>query len=95
MSITRAEVEFPEEILFSLKEKKDAFVGQMKLYTAMKLFEMGKLSLGKAAVLAGYKKWDFMHMLGQYKISVFSYEQSEIEKDVKTLKKLLKEKSKS
>lgn len=95
MSITRAEVEFPEEILFSLKEKKDAFVGQMKLYTAMKLFEMGKLSLGKAAVLAGYKKWDFIHLLGQHKISVFNYEQSEIEKDVKTLKKLLKEKSKS
>ena len=92
MSVTKAEVEFPEEILFSLKEKKDTFVKQMKLYTAMKLFEMGKLSLGKACALAGYKKWDFIHLLSQHKISIFNYESDEIEKDVRTLKKLLKEK---
>ena len=56
----------------------------------MKLFEIGKLSLGKAAVLAGYRKWDFIHLLGQHKISVFNYEQGELEKDVKTFKKIVK-----
>jgi predicted HTH domain antitoxin len=44
--------------------------------------EMGKLSLGKAAELAGIDKIDFMKLLSEHKISVYNYPPEELEEDL-------------
>ena len=49
---------------------------------AAKLYEKGSLSLGQAAELAGYSKWTFMELLGNYDVSVFDYSEKELEKDI-------------
>lgn len=49
---------------------------------AAKLYEKGSLSLGQAAELAGYSKRTFMELLGSYQVSVFSYSEAELEKDI-------------
>jgi predicted HTH domain antitoxin len=49
---------------------------------AAKLYEKGSLSLGQAAELAGYSKRTFMELLGSYEVSVFSYSEAELEKDI-------------
>ena len=43
------------------------------VFLAIKLFEVGKASLGQAAKIAGCSKRDFMEILGQYQVPVFNY----------------------
>jgi len=55
---------------------------EAKTMLAAKLYEKGSLSLGQAAELAGYSKRTFMEVLGSYDVSVFSYSETELEKDI-------------
>ena len=55
---------------------------EAKTMLAAKLYEKGSLSLGQAAELAGYSKRTFMEILGSYDVSVFSYSETELEKDI-------------
>jgi predicted HTH domain antitoxin len=50
---------------------------------ATRLYEQGKLSLGQAAELAGYSKRTFMELLGSYNVSIFNYDEQELENDVR------------
>ena len=49
---------------------------------AAKLYDMGNLSLGQAAELAGYTKATFMEMLANYGVSVFNYPVNELDNDI-------------
>ena len=44
-----------------------------RLMMALKFFELGRLSLGQAAEVAGYSKLAFVDVLGQYGIPVVDY----------------------
>ncbi|MBI5749952.1 MAG: UPF0175 family protein [Nitrospinae bacterium] len=74
-------IEYPEEILTSLKETKDDFSRELKIAAAVKLYELGKLSSGKAAKLAGMNKIAFLKILGKYQISISTVE--EFKEDMK------------
>lgn len=74
-------IEYPEEILVSLKETKDDFSREVKISAAVKLYEVGRLSSGKAAKLAGMDKISFLKTLGKYHISISTLE--EFEEDMK------------
>ncbi len=77
------QIEYPDEILVSLKETKDDFAIELKVAAAVKLYEMGKLSSGKAAKLAGMDKITFLKTLGKYQISISTVE--EFEEDMKVV----------
>ncbi len=70
-------IEYPDEILVSLKETKDDFAREFKIAAAVKLYELGKLSSGKAATLAGMDKVTFLKTLGKYQISISTVEEFE------------------
>jgi predicted HTH domain antitoxin len=53
------------------------------MLVATKLYEQGKLSLGQAAELAGYSKRTFIELLGRYNVSLFQYNEQELENDIK------------
>ena len=53
---------------------------------ASRLYEMGKLSVGQAAELAGLSKRAFMEILGTYGVSVFNYPSSDLDRDVENAK---------
>lgn len=55
---------------------------EARLLLAIKLYEVGKVTLGQAAKLAGFSKRAFMEMLGQYHIPVFSYSPEELEQEI-------------
>ena len=42
--------------------------GEAKMFLAMKLFEVGRLSCGQAADLAGYSKRTFVELLGKHHV---------------------------
>ena len=53
---------------------------------AAQLYEMGKLSLGQAAELAGYSKDTFMELLSEYGVSIFNFDEDELDKDIENAK---------
>jgi len=67
------QISIDDNFLLSLKEKKDEFIKQMVFHHALMLYRKGKLSLGKAAELAGYDKISFIHKL-QHGEVIFDYE---------------------
>ena len=50
----------------------------LRLMAALKMFELGKISSGRAAELAGLSKTDFFETCGRYKVSLFNYADDEI-----------------
>jgi len=77
----------PEEILYTLNETKTDFIKQMKLYTAMELYKIQKLSMGKASELAEMNKVDFMFELGKYGIPVINYDEDDFKEEVERIMK--------
>ena len=55
---------------------------EAKLLFAVKLYEVGRASLGQAARLAGFSKLAFMEILGRYKVPVFNYPADELEGEI-------------
>ena len=55
---------------------------QLAMLLASKLYEMGKLSLGQAAEVAGISKRAFAELLGSYNVSIFNFPHSDISSDV-------------
>ncbi|HEX3552773.1 MAG TPA: UPF0175 family protein [Thermoanaerobaculia bacterium] len=55
---------------------------EAKLLLAVKLFEVGKASLGQAAKIAELSKRTFMEILGRYGIPVSNYSPEELRTEV-------------
>ena len=72
----------PEDILYTLNETKNDFINTMKFYTAMELYKLQKLSMGKASELAGMNKIDFMFELGKYDIPAINYDADDFQDEV-------------
>ena len=68
MAVTELRIELPP----SLSEE------EARLFLAVKLFEVGKVSLGQAAKIAELSKRTFMEILGRYGIPVFNYSPEEL-----------------
>ncbi|MDD2863659.1 MAG: UPF0175 family protein [Methylococcales bacterium] len=68
------QINIDDNFLLSLKEKKDEFIKQMIFHHALMLYRKGKLSLGKAAELAGYEKYAFIQKLQSEGEPIFDYE---------------------
>ena len=52
------------------------------LMAALKMFELGKLSSGKAAELAGMSRVEFFEMCGRYRVPVFNYPDQDVETEL-------------
>ena len=68
------QISIDDNFLLSLKEKKDEFIKQMVFHHALMLYRKGKLSLGKAAELAGDDKISFIQKLQRDGEVIFDYE---------------------
>ena len=71
-------IPYTEGLLLSLKESKEQFEEDARFFLAVKLYELEKISSGKAAKLAGLGRVQFLLKLGQYKVSPFQVSMDEI-----------------
>ncbi len=55
---------------------------EAKLLLAIKLYEVGKISLGQAASIAGFSKRTFMEILGRYQVPIFAYSHEELRQEL-------------
>ena len=74
-------ISFPikETILSSLDASKDDFTREVMFSTSLYLYRKRKLSLGKAAELAGYTRMDFIQKLQEDGEFIFDYTDAEID----------------
>ncbi|MCW5960824.1 MAG: UPF0175 family protein [Pyrinomonadaceae bacterium] len=72
-------------IELSLPKNVDVSDFEIKMIVAAKLYELGKLSSGQAADVAGLSKRAFLELLGKYNVSVFGYDEKDLENDLKNL----------
>lgn len=85
MKTTELVLNVPEEILYTLNETKTDFIKKMKFFTAIELYRMKKLSMGKAAELAEINKVDFMLELGKYDIPAIDYDEDDFNEEIESI----------
>ncbi|MFH0924324.1 MAG: UPF0175 family protein [bacterium] len=77
-----------EDLLASLKSGRDDLAREIRLISAINYYQEKKLSLGKAAQLAGLNRLKFMDILAEKKITVFDLDESEVQVEIGGAKKL-------
>jgi predicted HTH domain antitoxin len=79
MATRQAIIDIPEEILLAEKTNETAFAHELLTLAAVKLYELGRLSSGRAADLAGMSRVEFLLSLGRYDVFPFEAELRELE----------------
>ena len=76
-------VEYSEELPGLLKMTQEQFAAEVRFLAAAKLFELGKLSSGKAAAMAGLGRVAFLHKLGEYGFCAINLDDEQIDAELK------------
>lgn len=82
MAMNVLTIPYPEELLLSLKENPVQFESEARLLLAVKLYELGKVSTGMAARLAGMGRVEFMFALGRFGLSPIGVDANELAEDM-------------
>ncbi|MEM6796076.1 MAG: UPF0175 family protein [Acidobacteriota bacterium] len=81
--MTRAlTIPYSEDLLLSLKESPDEFEAEARMLLAVKLYELGRLTTGRAAELAGMGRVEFLFALNRFGLSPFGVDAEELEQDL-------------
>jgi hypothetical protein len=76
-------IEYPEGLPGLLKLSEKQFAAEIRFLAAAKLFEMGKLSSGKAAEMAGIGRVAFLHKLDPYGFPAINLDDEQIDAELR------------
>ncbi len=92
MNLAELNIKYPIGFELVVHLTKEEIEPQICLMAALKMFELGKISSGKAAELAGLSRPEFFEMCGRYHVSIFNYPPDEVERelrqDLETIRRL-------
>ena len=74
MTTRQITLDIPEKVFLAEKTDEAAFARELRTLAAVKLYELGRLSSGRAAELAGIARVEFLLSLGSYKAFPFQAE---------------------
>ena len=75
-------IDYPEGLEKALSTTRQEVEAQIRLMAALKMFELGKLSSGMAARLAGTTRVEFLDMCGRYRVSIINYMPEDIDAEL-------------
>jgi len=82
MSTIRIEFHIPSSILASLHCEPEQFSRELRLAVAVKWYELGTISQGRAAEIAGVSRAAFIEALGRFGVSPFQVDPAELASEV-------------
>lgn len=82
MNTQRISLDFPADILLALNETENQLVQRIKLALAVQLYKAQKLTVGKAAQIAGLSRLQFETALAEYNVPVSNLTADEVMDDI-------------
>lgn len=79
-------INIPSDILLALNETEAELQQNIKTSLAVRLYRMEKLTIGKAAQLAGLSRFQFETMLSEHEIPISMLSIEDIREDIKKLR---------
>lgn len=76
-------VDIPDDTLEALKLSPDTAGSTLRMVAAAKLYEMGRLSSGAAARLAGVPRSVFLTQLADYGVAMFDLDDEDFEQETR------------
>ncbi len=86
MNTQTISIEFPSDILLALNETETELKQRIKTSLAMRLYELQKITIGKAAQLAGLSRFEFETLLSENEIPISNLTIKDVMDDCKKLK---------
>jgi predicted HTH domain antitoxin len=83
MKIEELKIKYPSGFEHAVHMTKGEMEQHLRLMAALKMFELGKVSSGKAAELAGMSRTEFFETCSRYRVSIFNYPPGELEQEIK------------
>jgi predicted HTH domain antitoxin len=74
-------VELPEDTALALRISPEKLGGEISVLAAVKLYELGRLSSGAAARVAGMPRAVFLSKLGEYGVSTFDVSADDLRRE--------------
>lgn len=81
-------IPYPDGLPQTMKLSDAEFSAEVRFLAAAKLYELGRISSGKAARMAGLDKISFLERLGRYNIPAINIQAEEIEKEIEAVRSL-------
>lgn len=81
VDVTLADI--PQESMVALKVSPDEFAADLRMAAAMKYYELGRLSSGAAARLAGVPRVVFLTHLAEYGIDTFRLTEEQLRREAR------------
>lgn len=81
--MNRITIEYPDDLLIALGETVEQFEQEAKFALAAKLFELGRLSSGKAARLTGMDRVTFLLTLHRIGVQALDLDEREMEDEAR------------
>ncbi len=75
-------IELPDAAFAALRKAPVEFVQEMRIAAAVKWYELGELSQGKAAEVAGLTRAEFIASLARFRVSPFQYTAEELTEEL-------------
>ena len=76
-------IDIPEQSLLALNRTPDEIPEVLRMAAAVKFYELGQLSSGAAAELAGVPKPVFLSRLADYSVASFSYDAESLKRETR------------
>lgn len=72
----------PENFESVVQMTRREFDYHLRLMAALKMFELGQISSGKAAELVGMSRLDFFQTCSRYRVSIINWQPEDVEKEL-------------
>jgi len=88
--MTELNIPIPEGLPQSLKMSNDEFTREARMLLAAKLYELGRVSAGIAAQIAGIDRLTFLASLSKYGVPSINLKDEEVELEIESARRLAK-----